>query len=140
MNNKSSYNDDIIPIKEKESLLKRSKINMDEFRSLLLDKVKTPQGEFLDLACGHGVRSTQMAELFPEGQHTGLDLNQEFVDYAREIADELRLTNISFKQFDIFKDQLKPNKYDFIYSRLFFQHIKEIDKVCLLYTSPSPRD
>jgi len=53
-----------------------------------------------DLGCGHGVAVTLMAKAFPASRFTGIDNHREAITRAKKAANELGLSNVTFKDVD----------------------------------------
>jgi SAM-dependent methyltransferase len=70
----------------------------------------------LDLGCGRGRALNLMARVFPNSYFTGYDLSPEAIDYAREEAKQLNLTNVRFlvKDLTYFNEETSEVKFDFI--------------------------
>ena len=78
----------------------------------------------LDIGCGCGATTIDIATKVPEGKVTGLDISVPMLDQAKSEAIERGLTNIDFKVVDVQIDQLVTEKYDCVYSRfgvMFFE-------------------
>jgi ubiquinone/menaquinone biosynthesis C-methylase UbiE len=82
----------------------------------------------LDLACGPGVVSCELAHLAAPGQVTGIDLSPELLDQARALAQERNIGNLNFQPGDVYALDLPHNQFDFVYARFLFQHLKAIDQ------------
>jgi demethylmenaquinone methyltransferase/2-methoxy-6-polyprenyl-1,4-benzoquinol methylase len=50
----------------------------------------------MDLACGTGILTFQIAQRFPNSHVTGVELRDEYLDIAREKAKALRIANVDF--------------------------------------------
>ncbi len=72
--------------------------------------------DVLDLGCGRGKALNLMARVFPNSQFIGYDLSEEAIDYARNEARELKLTNVKFEVKDLtyFNEEAPEAKFDFI--------------------------
>ncbi len=70
---------------------------------------------YCELGCGQGITTNGLAELFPQGQFIGIDINTAHIDAAVEMAEEIGTVNIEFKALD-FNDLPAADlpKYDFI--------------------------
>ena len=80
-----------------------------------LDKIKN-NAKILDLGCGQGRFSAQMAANFPEGFVEGCDISPLAIKAAKKYAHKLKLTNIEFTQRTIndFIAQKKDEYYDIV--------------------------
>ncbi|MBT3914802.1 MAG: methyltransferase domain-containing protein [Rhodospirillaceae bacterium] len=70
---------------------------------------------YCDLGCGFGVTTNGLAQLFPQGQFTGIDFNEDQITTATELAKDCGSTNVEFMALDInhVTDAELP-QYDFI--------------------------
>ncbi len=70
---------------------------------------------YCDLGCGYGVTTNGLAELFPQGQFTGIDYNDGHVKSATAMAEEIGISNVTFKAIDFneISDAELP-QFDFI--------------------------
>lgn len=72
--------------------------------------------DVLDLGCGRGKALNLLAKTFPKSRFVGYDLSEEAIEYARNEARELKLTNVNFEIKDLtyFNESAPDKKYDFI--------------------------
>jgi len=70
---------------------------------------------YCELGCGNGVSVNILAELFPQGQFTGIDLMGEHIEAAAGIAGDAGLNNAVFQELD-FNDLTEADlpPFDFI--------------------------
>jgi demethylmenaquinone methyltransferase/2-methoxy-6-polyprenyl-1,4-benzoquinol methylase len=66
----------------------------------------------LDLACGTGILTLALAEQFPDSHVTGIDLQEEFIHYARAKKSEKALKNVEFHKNPA--EDVKEGQYDLI--------------------------
>ena len=66
---------------------------------------------FLDLACGTGILTREIAEKFPSGKIVGIDITKSYLDVAKENSNSF--DNISFILDDAEKFKL-DSKFDYI--------------------------
>lgn len=81
---------------------------------------KTPKNKIsvLDLGCGPGKHLEELAQIFPDYQFSGVDLNSEMIAYAEEQAN-LHNRNIIYYASDFLANTdmaLDQTRYDMIYS------------------------
>lgn len=96
-----------------------------EWGSKIISDLKFKGNEsVLDLGCGDGVLTKQIADLIPEGKVLGIDSSEGMISAAKE----LERGNLSFKQMDIdsipFKEQ-----FDLIFSNATLHWIKDHGKL-----------
>lgn len=74
----------------------------------------------LDLGCGDGILTKQLAELAPKGQVLGIDASPGMIGTAQELAQ----ANLSFRLLDI--DHMDfENEYDLIFSNAALHWVKD---------------
>jgi SAM-dependent methyltransferase len=76
-----------------------------------------PGSHVLDVGCGAGRTSREIARLAPDGLVTGIDLSSRLVDEARARAAREGLTNVEFRQADAQVADLGTARYDRVVSR-----------------------
>ncbi|KAI9650401.1 hypothetical protein NHQ30_000415 [Ciborinia camelliae] len=104
--------------------------------SYFLPHIK-PTSRILDLGCGPGSITTDIASLIPQGSIIGLDAGASVVDIANTKAKELGLDNCSFQVGDIMKLPFEDGSFDVVYTHQLLIHlpdpvgaIKEMRRVC----------
>ena len=73
--------------------------------------------EVLDIGCGCGATTLEIAKRVSEGTVTGLDISVPMLDKAESEASIQDIVNVDFKVVDVQVDQLASEKYDYVYSR-----------------------
>jgi SAM-dependent methyltransferase len=83
-----------------------------------LDAVAVPpDGHVLDVGCGAGRTSRELARLAPSGSVTGIDLSTDLLRRARELAAAEGLSNAVFERADAQVADLGTARYDRVVSR-----------------------
>lgn len=88
-----------------------------------------PGQKVLDLGCGHGDLSAQLAAR--GARVTGVDSNQELISYARERG----LHGCSFLKQDLRSLQLMPGTFDGLWCSFTAAYFTELEKVFRAWTS-----
>ena len=83
-----------------------------------------PQHHFLEVGCGPGFLTGAVATLIPQGQAMGLDLSSEMMAVARTIVAPEH-PNVDFQQGSAYELPFDDDSFDFVYSRLVYQHLAE---------------
>lgn len=96
--------------------------------SMLTNKGLKKGDKILDLACGPGVITRQLAKNDPTANITGMDLNLKLLEIAQSEAKKNNINSIDFIHGDVYEPPLKDSQFDFIYARLLFQHLKDPEK------------
>ena len=87
-----------------------------------------PGMRVLDLACGPGVVTMQLARLAHPGLVTGVDLSEDLLSEARKLAREEGAVNVEYACANVYELTLPDHTYDFVYARLLFQHLEFPDR------------
>ena len=73
--------------------------------------------EVLDIGCGCGATTLEIAKKVSEGTVTGLDISVPMLNKAESEASIQGIANVDFKVIDVQVDLLASEKYDYVYSR-----------------------
>ena len=71
----------------------------------------------LDIGCGCGATTLEIAHIVSEGAVTGLDISVPMLDKAKSEAKIQGIANVDFKVVDVQVEQLAYEEYDSVYSR-----------------------
>ena len=61
----------------------------------ILSRLPKRAERILDLACGTGILTFQLARLYPNAHITGVDITEGYIDVARQDIEKLRVENVS---------------------------------------------
>ncbi|KAI9709014.1 MAG: hypothetical protein M1812_007827 [Candelaria pacifica] len=102
----------------------------------LLDSL-LPHMQILDVGCGPGTITADLAVLVPNGHVTGLDSTSGVLDQARATANERNIKNIEFVEGDILKLDYPDDSFDVVHAHQVVQHVpdhvgalREMRRVC----------
>ncbi|TGO12513.1 hypothetical protein BTUL_0087g00260 [Botrytis tulipae] len=97
----------------------------------------TPKSHILDLGCGPGSITTDVASLLPQASIVGLDAGESVIEVANAKARDLGLKNCSFQIGDVMKLPFEDETFDVVYTHQLLIHlpdpvkaIKEMRRVC----------
>jgi cyclopropane fatty-acyl-phospholipid synthase-like methyltransferase len=92
---------------------------------------------FVEFGCGLGSVSRWAAS---EGAHaTGIDLNEDTLAVASELADKAGLKTAEFRSANIYEPGLKPASVDMTYSRWLLVHLnKPVDAMRAIHAALKP--
>lgn len=93
-------------------------------------KVKNPK--ILDVGCGNGRLTCQIAKLFNESKVVGVDKSPEQINVSRNIASEEGVGNVSWQICDVYKlvdlKEIYPELFDIVHTRFVLTHMEDIPK------------
>ncbi|MDX3242069.1 class I SAM-dependent methyltransferase [Streptomyces sp. ME18-1-4] len=88
----------------------------------LLGSLK-PHMKILDIGCGPGTITADLAALVPEGHVTGVDHAPAILEQARATADERGLTNIDFAVADVHALEYPDDTFCVVHAHQVLQHV-----------------
>ncbi|WP_353945739.1 class I SAM-dependent methyltransferase [Streptomyces sp. HUAS MG91] len=90
----------------------------------LLDSgVLRPDSSILDIGCGPGTITADLAELVPQGRVVGADSAEGIVEQARATAAERGLTNTEFTTADVHALPWDDDTFDVVHAHQVLQHV-----------------
>ena len=90
----------------------------------LLDSIE-PAMRILDVGCGPGTISADLAALVPQGEVIAIDYGTEAVEKAKVVASERGLKNLSFEVGDANHLKFEPQTFDIVHSHQVLQHLSD---------------
>jgi ubiquinone/menaquinone biosynthesis C-methylase UbiE len=110
-----------------EHPLEAERLELKTKREKILKELKLvplqPGTNVLDVGCGTGAVTRILAERVAPGQVVGLDLSEERLSVAREIAEEQGVSNVEYVQADVRDLDPRDHRFDLAYSRCLFQYL-----------------
>ncbi|MCX3063350.1 class I SAM-dependent methyltransferase [Streptomyces beihaiensis] len=88
----------------------------------LLGSLK-PHMKILDIGCGPGTITADLAELVPDGRVTGVDRAENVLDRARATAAERGLTNVEFATADVHALDFPDDTFCVVHAHQVLQHV-----------------
>ena len=90
----------------------------------LLDRLKSGDS-LLDVGCGPGTITMDLAESVAPGHVVGIDRSKEVIERARESAAARALSNLSFEVGDVYNLEFADSSFDVVYAHQVLQHLSE---------------
>ncbi|WPH04383.1 ubiE/COQ5 methyltransferase [Acrodontium crateriforme] len=104
--------------------------------AFLLSHIKRTD-QILDLGCGPGSITIDLAELVPEGQVRGVDAVASVLDQARSSAASRGVNNVTFESVDANALPYADGTFDIVFCHQLLQHVqdpvgilREMKRVC----------
>ena len=85
----------------------------------------SPRDRVLDAGCGSGSMSRLIARSFPDADVTGVDLREQYLDYAKRRARSEHLENVQFQFADVFALPFADASFDVVWTKYLLQWLKE---------------
>lgn len=84
-----------------------------------------PDMTILDIGCGPGSITTDLARLVPQGHVTGVEYVADPLEQARALASAQDITNVSFEIGDIHHLPFADDSFDVVHAHQVLQHIAD---------------
>jgi SAM-dependent methyltransferase len=89
------------------------------FGRAVMDRLPLRSGaNVLDIGCGTGQATVELAQRVEPGSVTGVDISQPMLDAARRRAAEAAVGNVSFEQLNAETEPLGEARFDIAFSRV----------------------
>lgn len=102
----------------------------------LLDSL-TPEMQILDIGCGPGTITADLAALVPDGGVTAFEREAGILDQLRTLAADRGLRNVDFAVGDVHALDYPDNSFDVVHAHQVLQHVgdpvqalREMTRVC----------
>lgn len=128
MNNTTgSYGFDTLHKEQRHQELNRLERKADFFIELEKEKwvqvgLKSDM-KALDLGCGAGFTSCEIAKITHPGTVIGVDFSAAMLEKAIEVKKSKGINNLNFEQGNAYQLKFSENSFDFIHARFLFQHL-----------------
>jgi len=94
--------------------------------NLLHDDTRYPTGSrVLEAGCGIGAQTVILAKNSPGALITSVDISEESLKRAEEKIRQEGITNVTFRQGDIFRLPFEPGSFDHIFVCFVLEHLAE---------------
>jgi SAM-dependent methyltransferase len=93
---------------------------------LLHDDTRYPAGStVLEVGCGIGAQTVILAKNSPGAHITSIDISADSLQQAERMAQKVGITNVTFRQGDIFHLPFEPGMFDHIFVCFVLEHLTE---------------
>lgn len=79
----------------------------------------------LDVGCGSGSMARLIAQSFPQAEVFGVDVRQEYLDFAKARARDEGSRNLTFRLGDVFALPFADASFDVVWTKYLLQWLKE---------------
>jgi len=79
----------------------------------------------LDVGCGSGSMSRLIARSFPQVEVVGVDVREQYLEFARARAREEGIHNLTFQPGDVFALPFPDASFDLVWSKYLLQWLRE---------------
>jgi len=127
---KNTYNFDCFTDSEQKKEVKRLEnqaLLVAELELEALSQIDGLTGTFLDLGCGPGFVTGNIAAQYPNLELLGLDTSNELLEVAKLVVQKQQ-PRVQFQYGNAYETGLADNSVDFVYSRLLYQHLEHPEK------------
>ncbi|KAI1332101.1 ubiE/COQ5 methyltransferase [Xylariaceae sp. FL0255] len=84
-----------------------------------------PHHRILDVGCGPGSITLDLAQLVPQGSVTAIDAVGDVLEGARNLAKERGITNVTFEKHDANQLPFKDGEFDIVFCHQVLQHVNQ---------------
>lgn len=112
-------NTELVRLKKQASIGIKLERNLWESLAIPKDSV------ILDIGCGPGVISSELAKYASDGKVIGIDKNRLMIEECSNNEGYKNIANLSFREGDVLNLDVEENSVDFIYCRFLFQHLSD---------------
>jgi ubiquinone/menaquinone biosynthesis C-methylase UbiE len=110
-----------------EHPLEAERLELKTKREKILEELKLvplrPGMDVLDVGCGTGAVTRILAERVSPGRVLGLDLSEERLSVANELANQQGVSNVEYRRADVRDLDSQEKGFDLVYSRFLFQYL-----------------
>ncbi len=108
----------------------RENIRLQDQASTLVELLHSdtyyPAGsKVLEAGCGVGAQTVTLSKYSPDAQIISIDISESSVATARLTAEKAGITNVTFKQGDIFHLPFEPDSFDHIFVCFVLEHLPQ---------------
>jgi SAM-dependent methyltransferase len=84
-----------------------------------------PNGRVLDVGCGSGSMSRLIARSFPHAEVIGVDVREQYLEFARARARDEGTGNLTFRSADVFALPFPDASFDVVWCKYLLQWLRD---------------
>jgi SAM-dependent methyltransferase len=84
-----------------------------------------PNDCILDIGCGSGSMARLIARSFPRAEVVGVDVREQYLDFAEQCARAEKLSNVTFHRGDVFELPFADATFNVVWTKYLLQWLKE---------------
>src|ERR671918_1546291 len=93
---------------------------------LLHSDTAYPRGStVLEVGCGVGAQTVTLAQRSPEARFTSVDVSADSIAEAKRRTDRAGLTNVEFRQADVFTLPFSAESFDHVFVCFVLEHLSQ---------------
>ena len=108
-----------------ESVLRSHKWRTAENSAAFLLPKLTPDKTLLDVGCGPGTVTIDLARVLSSGHVTGIDISDDVIEIARDSLAESDVHNVNFQVDNVYGLSFADNSFDVVYAHQVLQHLSK---------------
>jgi ubiquinone/menaquinone biosynthesis C-methylase UbiE len=103
------------------------------------DTAYPPGSAVLEVGCGVGAQTVTLAQRSPDTRFTSIDLSAVSLAEARQTMDRAGMTNVEFRQADIFALPFNTESFDHVFVCFVLEHLsRPLEALTILKTMVKP--
>jgi ubiquinone/menaquinone biosynthesis C-methylase UbiE len=107
---------------ETKRLYRQATVLLERELAILRTSGLAPGQEVLEIGCGPGFITGALSSVANPGRAKGIDTSAELLEVARTLVEPAH-ANVSFELGNAYETRLPSASFDFVYSRLLYQHL-----------------
>jgi SAM-dependent methyltransferase len=116
--------------REKERLQDQAGTLVDLLHS---DTAYPADSTVLEVGCGVGAQTVTLSQRSPDARFTSIDISVESLAEAKRRADRAGLTNVEFRQADVFELPFSMESFDHVFVCFLLEHLsRPLDALAIL--------